>query len=143
MWKRIHSNRNPNDTLYSELRKEFRGYFELSGRSFKSMVSKKPWWSWSIMVFSITASVILSFTVFRYKEPPKVNHVQESAKVSAGFSQILTATDRLRRVILLKQQIDSLSARPSLNKADSARLIVALDSLAVLQKFLNQQHHEH
>lgn len=143
MWKRIHSNRDPQDTLFTELHKEFSGYFEFSGRVFKSMINKKPWWSWSLMLFLMTLSLILSFTVFRYKDMPKANRPQKDMQVSAGFSQILTTTYQLRKVIGLKQQIDSLTARKSFSKADSVKLNLALDSLAAIQKSLNLQYHEH
>jgi hypothetical protein len=33
MWKRIHSNRDPRDTLYSEIRKEFGTYFTIAGNA--------------------------------------------------------------------------------------------------------------
>jgi hypothetical protein len=143
MWKRIHSNRDPRDTLYSELRKEFSGYFEFSSGFFKSVINKKPWWSWSLMLFLMAISVLLSFTVFRYKDVPKAATPHKGAQVSAGFSQILTTTYQLRKVIGLKQAIDSLTARKELSKADSVKLNVALDSLAAIQQSLNLQHHEH
>jgi hypothetical protein len=143
MWKRIHSNRDPRDTLITELRKEFKPYVNSLEQLIRAFVSRKPKWVLWSMVFLLTASAILSFTVFRAHDPQRDKPNGRSQQVSSGFNEILLTTQKLRITIALKQVIDSLSAKKNLTMADSTKLNGALDSLATLQKSLNLQQHEH
>lgn len=143
MWKRIHSNRDPQDTLQSEIRKEFGPYFDKAVQRFRKLVSKKPKWAFACMAALLFGSVILSFTRALQPYPATRKSPTEATQVSEGFNQLMGKSLTLRRMIRLKGFIDSLSAKTHLTGTDSARLGQALDSLAGLQKSLFHQKHEH
>jgi hypothetical protein len=73
MFKKIRSDRDPRDTVLSELRKEFRPYFEKAGNGLEGVARKYPKFLFVMMVSGIILSIILCFTVFRHKELP-VDH---------------------------------------------------------------------
>jgi hypothetical protein len=130
MWKKIHSNRDPRDTLFSELRKEFSIYFVAVGAIGKSFLSRYPKFFFGMMVSLMTASLVLSFTLFRHPkvvaaavQPAKVNPVQD------GFSEIMQATAKIRTTLRLKHLVDSISTKKQLSAADSIALDSALSQL--------------
>ena len=143
MFRKIHSNRDPKDTVYSELKKEFAVYFAIAGKSGRAICDRYPVFLFGLMIFSIVLSIVLSFTVFRatvhvVKKPQtaKVNPVSDS------FSEILRTGSALRETIALKKEVDSITEKKTLNKADSAALLKDLDKL---QQINNQPQgaHEH
>jgi hypothetical protein len=135
MFRKIHSNRNPQDTVLTEIRREFHHYFEKASKKITQKLEKKPKVSFSLMVFFILLSAGLCFTVFRNKEPAeKINKITKVNAVSDGFSQILTVSDAIKRSLVLKQQIDSLTRKGTLTKTDSQALINDLDKLHQLNK---------
>jgi hypothetical protein len=130
MWKKIHSNRDPRDTLFSELRKEFSVYFGVAGAFGKSFLSRYPKFFFGMMVSLITASLILSFTLFRHPNviaakaaPARINPVAD------GFSEIRRATGKIRTTLRLKHLVDSISTKKQLSAADSVALDSALSQL--------------
>jgi len=134
MWPKIHSNRDPRDTLFAELRKEFGNYFKLAGEWLKGLLEGHPKKAFYGMIALLLISLALSFTLFRNREKPIAVHVKQLAPVADGFGQLIQATGKIRETILLKQQIDSLSAVKVLTGQDSTRLIDALDRLQRLSK---------
>ena len=135
MWRKIHSNRDPRDTLYSEIRKEFRpGIDKLAGFT-RALLSGHPRLAFSAMLIMIIGSAVLSFTVFRHREKPAtVMLTPQPAVVSDGFSRIMHATEKLTETIKLKRVVDSLTSKRQLSATDS----LVLDS--VLNR-LQQVHH--
>ena len=133
MWKRIHSNRDPRDTLYSEIRKEFGTYFSAAGNGLRSILNAYPKTALVSMIVLMLISGILSFTVFRYSEPEKLNKLQTVNPIGDGFTQILQTATKIKVSLRLKKRIDSLSNRTQLTAADSLALGNALDSLQLLQ----------
>ncbi|UOE52586.1 hypothetical protein MTO98_16030 [Mucilaginibacter sp. SMC90] len=133
MWKRIHSNRDPRDTLYSEIRREFGTYFSAAGNGLKSLLNAYPKFSLVSMIVLMLISAILSFTIFRHPEPMKLAKAQPVNPIGDGFSQIMETAVKIKINLRLKQRIDSLSARKQLTTADSLALGNALDSLHLLQ----------
>lgn len=132
MFKRITSNRDPRDTLFSELKKEFGPYYHKASSKGKSLMASYPRFWFATMIFLLLVSLGLSFTVFRNREPPakkKVAVKQAAEPVSTGLGQILKAGAALRQTIVLKRQVDSLIAKDHLTAADSADLEKALDKL--------------
>jgi hypothetical protein len=130
MWKKIHSNRDPRDTIYSELQKEFSMYFEKAHAAGKSVLTRYPKFFFGGMVAVMLVSMALSFTLFRHpgaiktsRSPQKVSPVQD------GFSQILQATGKIRETLRLKHLVDSISAKKGLSGADSILLDSALNQL--------------
>ena len=130
MWRKIHSNRDPRDTLYSEIRKEFSGYFLIAGNGGKRIFKAYPKFFFGCMIVFMSVSLILSFTVFRNHETPAVIPVKKVNPVEDGFSQIMQATGNIRETLHLKQLVDSLSSKKQLSPTDSVQLDTALDRLS-------------
>jgi hypothetical protein len=130
MWRRIHSKRDPSDTLYSELKKEFGTYFGAVNSLMRKAAESYPRFLFGIMVLLMTVSLVLSFTVFRHPEParPPVKNVRVNP-VEEGFGQIMQATGKIRETIRLKHLVDSISAKKQFSAADSTALDSALSRL--------------
>jgi len=130
MWKKIHSNRDPRDTLCSELRKEFGSYFDRGGMLTKQVMARYPRVFFYGMVLSLFISAVFSFTLFRQKEKkPLKMTAQPVNTLQVGFNQLLETTGRIRATLYLKHQVDSLSAKKHLTRADSIALDNALTRL--------------
>jgi len=130
MWRKIHSNRDPRDTVYSELQKEFSPYFKKANDAGKSVLQRNPKFAFYAMILVMLVSMVLSFTVFRFHEaerPPikkqQINPVQD------GFAQIRQVTGKIRETLRLKHLVDSISAKKQLSPADSTALDSALNEL--------------
>lgn len=130
MWKKIRSNRNPGDTLYSEVRKEFSPYFEKAGIGVKEILQKFPKGIFGLMVILMAASLVLTFTVFRHPEQKTMPVTKIIVRpLNDGFDQILRAGAQLKETIRLKKVVDCISAKKRLSASDSIALVQALDSL--------------
>lgn len=132
MWKRIHSNRDPRDTLLSEIKKEFGTYFNSIANFFKQVLAGNPRFFYWTMVFLMAVSMVLSFTVFRHPEEFRqlAPGLKETvAPVHEGFDQILEATAKIKETLRLKHLVDSITNRRSLTQADSTALDTALSQL--------------
>jgi hypothetical protein len=139
MWKRIHSNRDPRDTLYSEIKKEFGSYMAVGSGAFRRAASAYPKLLFGLMLSLLLVSAVLSFTVFRHPEKQTRQTVKTVNPVSDGFGQILQTAAKIRTTIRLKKLVDSISAKKQLSAADSAILESALDSLQKINT-KNQSH---
>ena len=138
MFKKIHSDRDPRDTVISEIKREFSPYFSKAGRGLKGTAERYPRFLFWMMVINITLSAILCFTVFRHKElPKKTQPVKVTAPVSNGFDQIIEAGTALRQTIRLKKRVDSITKKKALTHADSTALFNDLDSLQHIHRTIN------
>jgi len=136
MWKKIHSNRDPRDTLYSEIHKEFDGYFTTAGNVCKRLAGAYPKFFFGGMVVLLALSLILSFTVFRHPEQKKITAVKKVNPVEDGFNQIMQATGNIRETMKLKKLVDSLTAKRQLSAEDSTLLDSALNRLSKIHQSL-------
>jgi hypothetical protein len=130
MWKKIHSNRDPRDTLYSEMRREFSLYFGRAGSFINSVLNGYPKFFFGMMVSLMILSCALSFTLFRH--PDKVAVKTKPAAINPvrdGFSEIMQATGKIRRTLQLKHMVDSISSKKRLTPPDSTALDSALSQL--------------
>ncbi len=140
MFRKIHSNRDPQDTILSQLKTEFAPYFEKSSVALTQKLQKRPRFILAVMITAIVLSAGLSFTVFRNKEPAETGKGAKHAKeksvnvISDAFNQIGATANAIQQTIQLKKQIDSLSAKKTLSKQDSDNLENELDQL----RHLNQ-----
>ena len=134
MFRKLHSNRDPRDTLLSEINKEFRPYIHKAGKGLTGLVNSHPRFLFTMMVINIVLSVALSFTVFRQHAPPPKVVKPQANPVSTGFDQILRTGEKLKRTIGLKRQIDSLTAKKQLSASDSLALEKALDTIQKLNQ---------
>lgn len=136
MWRKIHSNRDPRDTLYSELHKEFGTYFTIVRNVAKRLAESYPKCLFGAMVFLMALSLVLSFAVFHHPEKAKTTMVKKVNPVEDGFDQIMLATGNIRETLHLKKMVDSISAKKQLTGADSALLDSALDRLSKIHQTL-------
>lgn len=145
MFRKLHSNRDPRDTLLRELKKEFSVYFGKAESGVTACLRRYPKQAYGAMLVLMLVSLVLSFTVFRHREPassdvPATTSLKASpppsvlSPVSGGFGQILRTTSTLKQTLQLKQQIDTLLTKRTLTAADSIRLATALDRLQHLQQ---------
>ena len=134
MFRKLHSNRDPRDTLLSEINREFRPYIAKAGTCLTSIINSHPRFLFAMMVINIVLSAVLSFTVLRHHAPPPKIVKQQANPVSTGFDQIMRTGEKLKRSIALKRQIDSLTAKKQLSAADSLALEKALDTIQKLNR---------
>ena len=138
MFRKIHSNRDPEATLFKEVRKEFAPYFDKAQGGFQRVARHYPRFLFVMMIVNITLSAILVTTVFKRKgDPPKQKRINTVAPLATGFNRIEAAGTALRETICLKRNIDSLAHLKSLSHADSAALLSDLDSLRRLRLTIN------
>ncbi len=139
MFKKIHSNRDPKDTVLTELRKEFAVYFGKAGDSGRSLVNLYPKFIFGTMIMLLLVSTGLSFTVFRRHEPVPAKVPQRTMKpVDDGFNAIWQAGSALKETIRLKKQVDSITAKKILTKTDSTALVNDLDRLRLINQPFNK-----
>lgn len=143
MFRKIHSNRDPRDTLYSELRREFGSYIEKGAGKARALCDTRPRAVFSGMLILLLLSAALSFTIFRHpapKTPPKVNALKTGVKqpsLNEGFDRILATGTALQQTLHLKSEVESLLGKGKLNHTDSLALESALDSLGQIHHQIN------
>ena len=134
MFRKIHSNRDPRDTLYSELKKEFRVYTDKGNRISKYIAFKYPKLLFGVMITLMAVSALTAVLLHHTPAPQeKVKHRSETAVIRTGFDHILAANAALTLTIRLRKQVDSISAKKQLTNTDSLTLMRDLDSLQHIQ----------
>jgi hypothetical protein len=142
MFKKIHSNRDPRDTLFSELRKEFSVYIEKGAGVCKRIVCNHPRTIFCAMIFLLLASTIATIIFHSLFFQPGKNRkaaIPIARPVNDGFDQILKTSAALKETIRLKKQVDSITAKKLLSKADSIELLNDLDSLQRIRITINNK----
>jgi hypothetical protein len=141
MFKKIHSNRNPEDTVYSELKKEFTVYFVKAGTIGRHIIGRYPKFIFGAMIFLMLVSIALTLSVFRKPQPVAVKQPPKTTlkPLNDGFSEILRVGSALKETISLKKQVDSISAKKTLNKTDSVTLVADLDRLQQINQPFNKK----
>lgn len=130
MFRRIRSNRDPRDTLYSELKKEFSAYAHKGSRFSQELAAKYPRLLFCLMTALLLASAVLAILLHPKMVPPeKTKHRPQSEVLNSGFDHILAAGAALKTTIHLRRQVDSITAKQVLNNSDSITLLRDLDSL--------------
>ena len=141
MFKKIHSNRDSRDTLYSELKKEFSVYVGKGKGIFKSLICSYPRSVFLLMTALLVASLIIAVGL-HYKMVLVDRTAKQTkarpAPAKEGFDNIIAAGIALKQTIRLRRQVDSITARKTLTKTDSLILFQALDSLQHIRINLNQ-----
>ena len=138
MFRKIHSNRDPQVTVFKEIRKEFAPYFDKAQVAFRRMTQHYPRFLFVMMVINIALSAILVTTICKRKgDPPKQKMIRIVSPVASGFDRIREAGEALRATVRLKHGIDSLTHLRSLSKTDSIALMNDLDSLRHIRLTIN------
>ncbi|SEM75357.1 hypothetical protein SAMN05192574_101704 [Mucilaginibacter gossypiicola] len=141
MFKKIRSDRDPRDTAYSELKKEFAPYLDRAKSTASQFAAKNTKAIFWVMVASMLLSVIIILTSHRSPHITLRPHKTVIAKspVTGGFQQIMATGNAIQEMLALRKMIDSLSEKKQLTSADSARLDTALDSFQKLNHKFNQR----
>jgi len=130
MFRKIHSNRDPRDTLYSELKKEFSVYADKGNQYSKRLAAKYPRFLFGLMTALLLASAVLAVWLHPKMVPPEKSKARPQSEVlNSSFDHILAAGAALKTTIHLRRQVDSITTKKVLNKADSVTLVRDLDSL--------------
>jgi len=141
MFRKIRSNRDPRDTVFTELRREFRPYVDKVNQRAKKTAIRYPKVLFWFMVINLALSAVLSFTVFRNRREPAATKkpVKIIMPLSSGIGKVMQAGEAIREMIRLRGQIDSLSTKKQLAPADSVFLDSALTRFNQLNKQFNQR----
>lgn len=140
MFRKIRSNRDPRDTVYTELKREFSPHFSKAKTGLASAANNHSRFLFWMMVVNIGLSAILSFTVFRHRDiPPVKKTVKVLQPVTGGLNEVMQATHAISEMLRLKKAIDSLSGKRLLTAQDSATLEKALDRFQQLNKQFNPE----
>ena len=130
MFRRIRSNRDPRDTLYSEFKKEFSVYADKGSRLSQELAAKYPRLLFCLMTALLLASAVLAVLLHPKMVPLEKAKAQPQSEVlNSGFDHILAAGAALKTTVHLRRQVDSITAKQVLNKSDSITLVRDLDSL--------------
>lgn len=135
MFRKIHSNRDPRDTLFSEISREFSVYIQKFKHWFSGICLTYPKAVYSTMILLMIGSAISSFLFLQTKKPvpQKAKSASEvTVPVKNGFGQILEKGLALQEAVELKTQIEMLIAKDSLTSIDSVSLEKAIDRLHML-----------
>lgn len=143
MFRKIRSNRDPRDTLFSEFAKEFGVYFASAGNRFRGLMLDYSWQIYACMVVMLGVSLVISFSMSGNEKKeikPVAQSIQRGGSAD-GFGQILRAGTALKQTLELKAEIEKIIALDSLSHADSIRLEKALDQLHQTNKSLENEKH--
>lgn len=130
MFRKIHSNRDPRDTLYSELKQEFSVYADKGNRFAKQIAGKYPRFLFGLMIILLMTSAVLAVVLHHQMVPLEKKKAEAHTEVlNSGFDHILAAGAALGQTIRLRRQVDSITAKNVLSRSDSLTLVRDLDSL--------------
>jgi hypothetical protein len=142
MFRKIHSNRDPKATLYSELKREFSPYFEKANTKTQDALQNNPKPFFWAMLLLLLLSAVLSFTVFRKHSTTQskvagVKPVIKKKVLDDGFEHILATGAALKRTLQLKNKVELLLSKGKISHLDSLELERTLDSLGQIQHHIN------
>jgi len=139
MFKRIHSNRDPEKTIWSELNNEFTPYVSKANSSFSSFVNAYPKQIYIGMLILIICSAALSFTLFRVTDNPLQKYsVQQDQVTKRNEPEVnmLNQIDMLQSSLMLRKSIDSILLKKALTRNDSLVLNSAITRLEKIESRL-------
>jgi hypothetical protein len=129
MFKRIRSDRDPEVTLFGEVRKEFAVSFSGLWSGFREFLLRWPRLSFGLMIFLMLFSMVFSFVVLRPAGKPVPAVSSGMAPVRKGFGELMDHGKAINRTLSLKREIELMLAKDSLSAADSVRMEAAIDEL--------------
>jgi len=140
MFQRIRSNRDPEKTIWSEVKPIVSPYFSKANAGFSSILKRQGKLIYACMIIVIIASVILSFTVFDTADNPLDNPIPSATGVQRPHQNdesLLPKIDMLQSTLMLRKSIDSLLSKKVLTRQDSLYLVSAITKLEAIEKQLN------
>lgn len=138
MFKKIHSNRDPEKTIWSELNNEFAPYISKANTGFSTIISAYPKQIFVGMMLLIIVSAVLSFTVFRNTDDPLAVKVSGQVRIIPQVPQanMLQMIDLMEETLLIQKQLDSIAAKEVLSAADSLTITNGIKRLDELESIL-------
>ncbi len=128
MFRKIHSKRDPRDTLLVALQREFAGQFEKFNARFLRFTGCYPRLIFGVMVLLLSLSVVCSLLFARHE--PRVPDVIDTPAVQSslgGLGQMMQKAEAIRESLRISKEVNALLAQDSLSRADSLRLARAID----------------
>lgn len=145
MFRKIHSKRNPERSIFAEIQKEFGHYLSFALALLKSLLNKHARLSFSIMVLIMSLSIVCSY--FKLDMPEKTHQSLASSSTlsqnsaETGFDQIVKVGLALKESIELRKQIDQTLSKKVLSAEDSIQLVKMFDRIKIIS-IPNHQSHE-
>lgn len=138
MFKKIHSNRDPEKTIWSELNNEFAPYISKANTGFSTIISAYPKQIFVGMMLLIIVSAVLSFTVFRNTDDPLAVKVSQQERIIPLVPQVnmLQMIDLMEETLLIQKQLDSIAAKEVLSATDSLTITNGIKRLDELESIL-------
>lgn len=138
MFKKIHSNRDPEKTIWSELNNEFAPYISKANTGFSTIISAYPKQIFVGMMLLIIVSAVLSFTVFRNTDDPLAVKVSGQVRITPQVPQanMLQMIDLMEETLLIQKQLDSIAAKEVLSATDSLTITNGIKRLDELESIL-------
>lgn len=143
MFRKIHSNRDPKATLYSEIKREFGPYFISANERSRYYLQAYPKPAFWVMLLLLLVSAVLSFTIFRkhaaseHKNKVATDAPTRKPSMDDGFERILSTGAALKRTLQLRNKVEVLLSKGKLDHADSLELENTLNYLGQLQHQIN------
>lgn len=151
MFKKINSDNKAGPNVFTEIKKEFGGYFGLFNTKFKAFCEKHPKQIFTGMVATMLISMILSFTVIIPMEKRRLaaEVLASQKKVSEknlkglrevpgnNLNDVILGIGKMKSAIIIKQRVDAILSKKHLTTADSIYLNGLLDSLRNNERALN------
>lgn len=134
MWKRIHSNRDPRDTVFSELSKRYRPFLKRVTGMIKTFATCYPKSILVTMILSLLLSIAYAFTQDPVSTPVLQQAFVPIVPVQQGFEQLTGTTARIIETMQLRAVCDSLLKKQHLDPTDSLLLNRALDRIRHINK---------
>ncbi|CDT00908.1 conserved hypothetical protein [Sphingobacterium sp. PM2-P1-29] len=132
MFRKITSNRNPKNTIWSEIHNEFSRYTNKLGNFLQFILGRYPN---AIFCFMIAVIVIsLAWVFFARKEPVKKQNLNVADNpISNSMGQIFGSISDLKEIIELQAIMDVLSKKEKLEVQDSLILVEIKERLFHLE----------
>jgi hypothetical protein len=133
MLKRISSNRPMGVSVPGELKKEYAKYFAPAARAFAGYLKRYPGAWYLLMVLLLAASIAYSLiSGAPLSVPPAIKRTIPAALVRSDYRSLQAAGRTMKQILILKNSIDSICAKPALSSSDSLMLLSDLDQLKKL-----------
>jgi preprotein translocase subunit YajC len=143
MFRKITSNRDPDKTLGSELKKEFGIYYEQVIKRSRQVMEKYPRQIFSIMIMAILFSGVMAFTVMR-EQPKSVRQINvPSQNVTTGLGDIVSTANTLQALMATQKQVDLLLKKDTLSHSDSLTLNLAIVQMESLRDLIKKSRPNH
>ena len=132
MFRKIHS-KNPATGLWAAMMEAFGSRLYVIGQRFRCLCRRHPKKIYALMVFLMAGSMVLCFSIMRLEDPVYTKNVVSPVKVAGSSAGNIGMTiDKLQQVMALQTELQALSRKDTLTRADSIRFSVMLNEIRQL-----------